>query len=92
MERTRGKCGISQRGDHSSSALGWGSWVGWEVGKEGCKEVSKKNCKEFFWGMAWGRGAARGERKAPLSTTKGKGEIMTLPPPPNNKADQMGGK
>lgn len=42
--------------------------------------------------MAWGRGAERGERKEPLSTTKGEGEIMTLPPPPNNQADQMGGK
>lgn len=52
----------------------------------------KKNRQEFFGGMEWGRGAARGERKEPLSTTKGKGEIMTLPPPPNNKADQMGGK
>lgn len=69
-----------------------GALWGGRAGEEGREEVSKKNGKEFFWGMAWGRGAARGERKAPLSTTKGKGEIMTLPPPPNNKADQMGGK
>lgn len=64
----------------------------WE--RKAAKRSQKKKiiAKNFFWGMAWGRGAARGERKAPLSTTKGKGEIMTLPPPPNNKADQMGGK